>query len=77
MNLNFEFEFLNLVDSPIIDEPVLEVVVKECSHQESESEQVFSVINAFAVPRFEYSRDRKKFFSYVFIYILHFFIFLI
>ncbi|XP_053376311.1 DNA polymerase epsilon subunit 2-like [Mercenaria mercenaria] len=48
--------------SSLIDKQICESAVQECNaEQDDESDKIFSVIDAFSVPRFTYQKDRKKF----------------
>ncbi|CAC5374744.1 POLE2 [Mytilus coruscus] len=49
------------LSSTLIDRSVCEQAVQECNTDQDESDNVFGVIDAFAVPRFTYVTDRKKF----------------
>merc|ERR1719369_807666 len=51
------------LDSAVLDKAILDKIIKECSNQVAgdAAENVFNVIDAFNVPRFSYSLDRKKF----------------
>ncbi|VDH92705.1 DNA polymerase epsilon subunit 2 [Mytilus galloprovincialis] len=49
------------LSSTLIDRSVCEQAVQECNTDQDESDDVFGVIDAFAVPRFTYVTDRKKF----------------
>ncbi|XP_078483526.1 DNA polymerase epsilon subunit 2 [Ciona intestinalis] len=51
------------LESDIIERDVLEPAVKDCGSHEEDSGQTFSVIDAFEVPKFIYSKERKKFLS--------------
>ena len=47
----------------MVDKALLSKVIEECSQAEAgeDNENVFNVINTFQVPRFHYSKDRKKY----------------
>ncbi|KAK3092347.1 hypothetical protein FSP39_001653 [Pinctada imbricata] len=47
--------------SSLIDKKTCEIAVQECNAEEEEGDNVFCVIDAFSVPRYSYSIDRKKF----------------
>jgi len=49
--------------SAMVDKALLSKVIEECSQAEAgeDNENVFNVINTFQVPRFHYSKDRKKY----------------
>jgi len=49
--------------SPVVDKEVLQGAVDECNEasQPANSSKIFNVINAFDIPRFKYSAERKKY----------------
>ncbi|KAL4238277.1 DNA polymerase epsilon subunit 2 [Mactra antiquata] len=48
--------------STLISKVICETAVQECNAEhDDESDKVFTVIDAFSVPRFTYKKDRKKF----------------
>ncbi|XP_078671790.1 DNA polymerase epsilon subunit 2-like [Branchiostoma floridae x Branchiostoma belcheri] len=50
------------LESSMIDRETLEAAVQDCVQGgEEDSDQVFSVIDAFAIPKFDYNSERKKF----------------
>ncbi|XP_052769617.1 DNA polymerase epsilon subunit 2-like [Mya arenaria] len=50
------------LSSTLVDKNICETAVQECNAEHSdESDNVFTVIDAFSVPRFTYQKDRKKF----------------
>ncbi|KAK0046882.1 DNA polymerase epsilon subunit 2-like isoform X1 [Biomphalaria pfeifferi] len=50
------------LSSAMVGKEVCEAAVQECNaEQENDKESIFSVIDAFSIPRFKYSKERKKF----------------
>ncbi|XP_074654952.1 DNA polymerase epsilon subunit 2-like [Tubulanus polymorphus] len=50
------------LSSTMIDKSICEIAIEECNaEQDEESDKIFSVIDAFEIPRFLYNPDRKKF----------------
>ncbi|XP_061174005.1 DNA polymerase epsilon subunit 2-like [Saccostrea echinata] len=47
--------------SSLIGKDACEAAVQECNAEQEEGDNVFCVIDAFSVPRYTYSADRKKF----------------
>nr|XP_039249341.1 DNA polymerase epsilon subunit 2-like [Styela clava] len=52
------------LSSNIIDADVIEIAIKECNAEEDGGDQVFSVINAFDIPKYTYLTEKKKFIKY-------------
>ncbi|XP_013387927.1 DNA polymerase epsilon subunit 2 [Lingula anatina] len=51
-----------LLSSTMVSRDVCEAAVQECNQeQEEDSDRVFTVIDAFSVPQYSYSYERKKF----------------
>nr|XP_022334080.1 DNA polymerase epsilon subunit 2-like [Crassostrea virginica] len=49
------------LQSSLIGKDACETAVQECNAEQEEGDNVFCIIDAFSVPRYTYSADRKKF----------------